>query len=85
MHNPHVMLPSPRKFLFLCGVTPFWEHYTPSELVQCSLRGVARCECRWRVSYGAADVLVGVCIRIGYEHPDSLLTYPDADNLSISS
>ena len=39
VQNPHVTLPSPRKFLFLCGVTPFREHYTPSELVQCSLSG----------------------------------------------
>ena len=37
-----------------------------------------------RVSYGAADVLVGVSIRIGYAHADSLLTYPDAHNLSAS-
>ena len=46
VQTPYVTLPSPRKFLFLCGVTPFREHYTPSELVQCSLIGVARCECR---------------------------------------
>ena len=39
VQNPYVTLASPRKFLFLGGVTPFREHYTPSELVQCSLSG----------------------------------------------
>ena len=38
-----------------------------------------------RASYGAADVLVGPCMRIGYEHADSLFTYPDVNNLSTSS
>ena len=39
VQNPHMTLPSPRKFLLLCGVTPFREHDTPSELVQCSRTG----------------------------------------------
>ena len=75
----------PRKSLLVGGVTPFREYDTPSELVQCSLSGAMLP--KWcnaplqvqrvvnaggRVSYGAADVLVGVSIRIGYEHPDRL-------------
>ena len=38
-----------------------------------------------RGGYRAAGVLVGACMRIGYEHADSLLTYPDVNNLSTSS
>ena len=77
-------------------MTPFREHYTPSELVQCARYGVTLpkwCNApepvsclagpngeyravdavvRWRGGDGAADVLVGVNIRIGYEHADRL-------------
>jgi len=52
----------------------------------CVAAFVSRCGASWLPNHacgGAVDLLAGRCfrtgasIRIGYEHPDSLLTYPD--------
>ena len=67
VQNPHVMLPLPRKFLFLCSVTPFREHYTHSELVQCSLNGAMlpnRCSAL-RMEVGAVTTVPQMCLLAG--------------------